>query len=229
MNLTLQTIPSTLVSELLTHSSMDGVVLDTEHGYFNNETLYSCIQIITLRQKKCFVRFTNLNKQLVRMCLDAGITGVIFSTIENKNQIEDIISYCNYPLKGGNRGCGLVRENSWGKSQLDGGSPIIIGQIETKKGIDNLDEIIECNLDMFLIGPYDISASLKLSGDFENPNFQIYINKIYNKLPTNKLGLFLPTLSDIENYNKTNKNKLELVVWGMDTNLILESLNNIKI
>jgi 4-hydroxy-2-oxoheptanedioate aldolase len=79
MNLTLQTIPSPVISEILSDSKLDGVVLDTEHGCFNNETLYSCIQVITLSNKKCFVRLTDFNKQLVRMCLDAGVDGLIFS------------------------------------------------------------------------------------------------------------------------------------------------------
>ena len=39
MNLTLQTIASPIVSELLANTKIDGVVLDTEHGVFNNETL----------------------------------------------------------------------------------------------------------------------------------------------------------------------------------------------
>ena len=56
MNLTLQTIPSTLISELFSNSKFDGVVLDTEHGNFNNETLYSCIQVITLYKKQCFAK-----------------------------------------------------------------------------------------------------------------------------------------------------------------------------
>jgi 2-keto-3-deoxy-L-rhamnonate aldolase RhmA len=40
MNVIIQTIPSTLISELLASSKLDGVILDTEHGCFNNETLY---------------------------------------------------------------------------------------------------------------------------------------------------------------------------------------------
>ena len=57
----------------MAESQFDGVVLDTEHGHFNNETLFNCIQVITLSNKKCFVRVTDLNKQLIRMCLDAGV------------------------------------------------------------------------------------------------------------------------------------------------------------
>ena len=52
MNVIIQTIPSTLISELLASSKLDGIILDTEHGCFNNETLYSCIQLITLQKKK---------------------------------------------------------------------------------------------------------------------------------------------------------------------------------
>ena len=85
MNLTLQTISSTVISEILCKTNFDGVVLDTEHGCFNNENLYSCIQVITSMNKKCFVRVTDLNKRLIRMCLDAGVDGLIFSTVENIN------------------------------------------------------------------------------------------------------------------------------------------------
>lgn len=229
MNLTLQTIPSPLISELLTFSNLDGVVLDTEHGHFNNETLYSCIQIITLHGKKCFIRFTDLNKQLVRMCLDAGVDGVIFSTIENAKDAKDIINYCKYPSQGGNRGCGLVRENKWGKQQLDRHKPVIIGQIETKAAIDNLQEITQCEFDIFLIGPYDISSSLKIPGKFGDPTYLNYINKIYNTVSLDKLGLFLPTKKDIDTYKELNKERPNLLIWGMDTDFILESLKNINI
>jgi 2-keto-3-deoxy-L-rhamnonate aldolase RhmA len=229
MNLTLQTIPSPLISELLTYSDLDGVVLDTEHGHFNNETLYSCIQVITLREKKCFVRFTDLNKQLIRMCLDAGVDGVIFSTIENYTEANEIINYCKYPSQGGKRGCGLVRENKWGEKQLDKHKPIIIGQIETKTAIDNLQELTQCGFDIFLIGPYDISSSLKIPGKFGDPIYLNYINKIYNVISLDKLGLFLPTSKDINNYKNLNKKRPNLLIWGMDTDFILESLKNINV
>ena len=52
MKLAWQQIPSPTISELLC-KSLDGVVLDTEHGCFNNETLYNCIQVITANDKKC--------------------------------------------------------------------------------------------------------------------------------------------------------------------------------
>ena len=229
MNLTLQTIPSPLISELLTFSELDGIVLDTEHGHFNNETLYSCIQVITLRKKKCFVRFTDLNKQLVRMCLDAGVDGVIFSTIENPSAANDIIQYCKYPSQGGNRGCGLVRENCWGEKSLDQHQPLIIGQIETKTAIDNLQELMHCDFDIFLIGPYDISSSLKIPGNFGDLNYFTYINKVYNMISLDKLGLFLPTFKDIDNFKNLDNKRPNLLILGMDSDFILQSVKSINI
>jgi 2-dehydro-3-deoxyglucarate aldolase len=228
MNIIIQTIPSTLISELLVSSNLDGIILDTEHGCFNNETLYSCIQLITLQGKKCFVRVTDLNKQLVRMCLDANVDGIVFSTIEHPQEAKEIIEYCTYPSQGGKRGCGLVRENGWGYKTLDKHKPIIIGQIETKTAVDNISELIKYNFDMFLIGPYDLSSSLNIPGQFDNPIYLEYLNKIYSSIPLSKLGLFLPSRQDNTIYKNSDTEKPNLLIWGIDTDLILESLEKIN-
>lgn len=44
-------------------------------------------------KKQCFIRFTDLNKQLVRMCLDVRADGIIFSTIETPQLANEIIKY----------------------------------------------------------------------------------------------------------------------------------------
>jgi len=227
MNLILQTIPSTIVSEIISNSSFDGVVLDTEHGVFNNETLYSCIQIITSKHKKCFIRFTDLNKQLVRMCLDAGVNGVIFSTVETKEYGNQIIDFCRYPSYKGKRGCGLVRENKWGDQKLAINNPVIIGQIETKLAVDNIDDITQCGFDMYIIGPYDLSNSLGCVEEWNNTTYKTYISKINNKIPSNKLGSFLPSIEIIKNFKQT-KTDQSLLIFGLDTLFIKMGIETIK-
>jgi 2-keto-3-deoxy-L-rhamnonate aldolase RhmA len=230
MNLTLQTISSTIISELLANSPLDGVVLDMEHGNFNNESLYACIQVITLYKKQCFVRVTDLNKTLVRMCLDAGATGIIFSTIESYSQGKEIVEFCTYPLFKGKRGCGLVRENQWGEYSLGTNKPLIIGQIETQTAVDNLDSICTCGFDMFIIGPYDLSNSLNCVGDWQNLLYKMYISKIYNTIDHKKIGMFLPSKGNITEFLSNKKNNMfspALIIWGMDTELIKSGINSI--
>lgn len=227
MNLTLQTISSPIISEILSNSTLDGVVLDKEHGVFGNLDLVYCIQVIKSNNKKCFVRVTNLDKHLVRMCLDNGVDGLIFSTVNTFDYGKEIIDFCKYPSFGGSRGQGLVRENKWGKQPLGNQQPILIAQIETKESVDNLSSIIECCFDYYIIGPYDLSASLGVVGEWNNELYLSYYNKIANLVNKDKLGVFLPSGEQIDNHDP-QKEESQIVVWGMDALFISERIQNIE-
>ena len=219
MKLAWQQIPSPVVSDLLCLGPLDGVVIDTEHAAYNNETLYSCIQVITAQNKTCFVRLTEVNKTMIRMCLDAGANGIIFSTVETAEECELIQKYCKFPLYGGKRGLGLVRENKWGYNELITQPPIIIAQIETAAGIANLENILSYNFDFYMIGPYDLSASLGFPADFENSAYLEAIEKVSSQVPPHKMAVHIPT--DVKNQIKKYKN-YGMIAIGMDTTGLLE-------
>ena len=219
MNLTLQTISSTVISEILCKTNFDGVVLDTEHGCFNNENLYSCIQVITSMNKKCFVRVTDLNKRLIRMCLDAGVDGLIFSTVENVSNAEEILKYCKYPRHGGNRGMGLVRQNSWGDDILDDHHPILVAQIETKRGVDNIDKLREFDFDYFVLGPYDLSSDLNCPADWKNEKYLLHVKRFLSIIHRENIGIFLPTVNQVSE-SKNETMNYSLLISGMDTDFL---------
>ena len=217
MNLTWQQIPSPTVTEILSYN-YDGVVLDTEHGCYNNETLFSCVQVLKASNKKCFVRLTEINNTMIRYCLDAGVDGLIFSTIETEEQCKKIIDCCYYSPKG-KRGLGLVRQNFWGEKKLIQPDPIIMPQIETKYAIQNIQNIIKYDFDYYLIGPYDLSLSLNIPGELDNPQFIDYINRVNKAIPQNKRAVHIPT--NIQEQIKKYKN-YGIKCLGMDTVALLE-------
>jgi len=219
MKLAWQQIPSPVVSELLCNTELDGVVIDTEHGFFNNETLFNCIQVIKLSNKKCFVRLTEPHKTTTRACLDAGIDGIIFSTVETTQQAATIHEICKYPRFGGRRGLGLVRENKWGKEELISKPPIIIAQIETITGINNLHQICSYNFDFYMIGPYDLSASLGIPANFDTEEYLSSIEKVRSIIPIEKMAVHIPT--DVKNQIK-KYNNYGIIAVGMDTTGLLE-------
>lgn len=227
MKLAWQQIPSTIISELLCNIELDGVVIDTEHSAFNIETLYNCIQIITALNKTCFVRLTEPSKTIARACLDAGAHGIIFSTVETKEQCETIHQICKFPSQGGRRGLGLVRQNKWGIEKLISDKPIIIAQIETVEGIENLDKIVSFDFDYYMIGPYDLSASLGIPAEFDNPKFLEAIAKVKETITdNNQMAVHIPTDVDkhIDKYHGYG-----IIAVGMDTTILLEGykeLNN---
>lgn len=212
-----QQIPSPTISEILCLNS-SGVVLDTEHGCYNNETIFSCIQIIKSLKKKCFVRLTEVSKTITRYCLDSGADGIIFSTIDNEEQCEKIIEYCCFPNKG-KRGLGLVRQNLWGQKELLSEDPILIPQIETKKGVDNLQNIASFDFDYFLIGPYDLSLSLGVPSQFESKIYKEYLKKIEKVIPKEKMAVHIP--NDVEK-QLDKYSGYGMKCLGMDTIALLD-------
>ena len=223
MRLCWQQIPSTIVSEILA-DQFDGVVLDTEHGIYNEETIFRCTQVIKLKQKKCFVRLTSIDKNKIRYILDAGVDGIIFSTIEDKKQCEKIIEYSCYPPLG-RRGLGLVRQNKWGETELISKDPILIPQIETKEAIKNLKKISSYNFDYYMIGPYDLSMSLGCVGNFKDKKFALNINKFNDIIPIEKRSIHVP--NDVKN-KIIGYERYGLLCLGMDTIALLEYHKGIK-
>jgi len=218
MILTWQQIPSPLVTEILCNSGCEGIVLDTEHGGFNDETVISCIQVATLSGKKCLVRLTEIDKTKIRYYLDSGAHGLIFSTVETIEQAKKIIDFSCFPPRG-HRGLGLVRQNMWGEKNLISDDPILIPQIETKEGVENLASIVALNFDYYLIGPYDLSLSLGIPGEFDNDLFMMYINKINDILPVEKRAVHVPTNVDSQLPKYPNYG---IRCLGMDTMAIME-------
>tara|TARA_B100000674_G_C37979636_1_gene981311 strand:+ start:7874 stop:8563 length:690 start_codon:yes stop_codon:yes gene_type:complete len=226
MKLMWQQIPSTVISELLCLNNSDGIVIDTEHGSFNTETLYACIQVITLHKKECFVRLTEVNKTLIRLCLDAGCTGLIFSTVENSDDAKKIHEYCKFPINGGKRGLGLVRQNKWGKDKkLISDSPKIIAQIESIEGVKNIRNISKFDFDFYMIGPYDLSASIGAPGQFDNQNYLDAVNRVKRNIPAKKMAVHIP--KNIKKEMKKYKN-YGMIALGMDTTFIVEKCKEIE-
>lgn len=160
------------------------------------------------------------------MCLDAGASGLIFSTVEDASQAAEIKDLCTYPKYGGSRGLGLVRQNKWGYSTLVNKPPIIVAQIETKRALHNLEEIYAQGLTHYMIGPYDLSASLGVTAEFNNPTFLEAIERINSVItdPT-KMAVHIPTDVDkhIDKYSEYG-----IIAVGMDTTILLEGYKELK-
>lgn len=222
-----QQIPSPVISELLARSSnnVEGVVLDTEHAAFNDEVLYSCIQVVSLTKRLPVVRLAEANLAKVRMCLDAGARGLIFSTVESAGQALDIFKKTHYPHHRapgviGARGLGLTRDNRWGLDSLVTPPPILVAQIETTRGVNNIKSIVQLNIfDYYMIGPYDLSSSLGDPGNFESQYFKDAIERVKCAVPDHKLAVHIP------NNVQDQLNKYEsfgIMALGMDTTFMLE-------
>ena len=220
-----QQIPSTEITKIYCNTEFDAVVLDLEHGVFNNENIFSLIQLINASNKLSFVRVTEPSKTQIRLLLDSNVSGIIFSTLEIE-QTSKIKEWCLYPPFG-KRGQGLVSENNWGDDKLQVNKVILVAQIETKESISQLSKIVKTDLfDYYVLGPYDLTADLGCVADWENKKYLELIEKFNKEIPVEKRGVHI--VSNIENEYKNKFKNYGFVAFGMDTTLIKSGINNFK-
>ena len=224
MKLFWQQIPNTTITEILCNTKFDGVVLDNEHGCFNNVDLCQCIQVATLSKKRVFVRITNIDEQLVRMVLDHGASGIILSTTESALDVIKLMNLCRYPPIG-TRGQGLVRENFWGKNGITRSrEPMVVPQIETINGVIAAKEIYEICKGPILVGPYDLSASCGDVGNFKNENFIKHL-RMLRSVVGKDLGYHI--VKDVKGQIEDLKYS-KFLAFGLDTLFLIDGVEAIE-
>ena len=161
------------IAEIMSSANYSWIAFDLEHGSFSVGDLPDLFRSVEINKKLALVRLPNKNLEICSQALDAGCSGIIIPNIKNEIELNSLIKSCYLPPHG-TRGVGYSRANLYGKNfnnyKDEAQSPIIIAQIENIQAIENLESILSVpGLDATIIGPYDISASMGLTGDLEHP------------------------------------------------------------
>ncbi len=164
-------VPSATLIDTLGYSGMDFCILDTEHGPLDMQSITDLVMVANGTGIDPIVRVGENNERLILRALDVGASGVQVPQINVKQDAQDVIDAAKYdPL--GHRGLSIFTragdyfvnkgENHTDKQNED---TMVIVHIEGKRGLDNLDEIMEVEgIDVLFLGPYDISQSLGIPG-----------------------------------------------------------------
>lgn len=169
-------LPSASVAEIMGKAGFDWIALDLEHGSFALDSLPDICRAIELGGSIPFARVGENSCKDIKQAIEAGAKGIIVPMIESRQEIEQAIAWAKYPPEG-KRGVGYSRANLFGRRFHESFATIneelvITAQIESIGAIDRLDEILTVpGVDAMMIGPYDLSASMKLTGHFDHPDF----------------------------------------------------------
>ena len=217
---------------ILSKNKFDWVAVDMEHGNIPSSSLPIIFRSILLGGSLPMARLCNHEKSTICKTLDDGAFGLILPNIEEYKQIKLIIDHASYPPYG-TRGSGFSAANNFG-SDFENyfkffKKPIIIAMIETKKAVENLEKIIECKgLDGILIGPYDLSASLKSIGNFKSKIFLKNKEKILKICKRKKISVGMHQVApNIKDFKKLKKEGYNFIPYGMDTTF-LTNINPLK-
>ncbi len=175
-------IPSSSIAEIMGHAGYDWITVDLEHGSISVHQLPNIFRAIQLGNTLPLARIPSPNPSDCKQVLDAGAGGIIIPMVENAEQVVKIKKACSWPPTG-NRGVGFSRANLFGKYfdeyQQEAQSPMLIAQIEHVNAVNNLEEILKVDgLDAIIVGPYDLTASMGITAQFKNKQFNKVLSKI---------------------------------------------------
>ena len=175
-------IPHPSVAEIMGAAGYDWVAVDMEHGSISVHQLPDLFRALELGNTLPLVRLAQGHSKDCKQALDAGAAGVIVPMVESADQLIAVRDACRWP-PAGQRGVGFSRANLFGKYFNDYNSeaqaPLLVAMIEHHRAVLELDSIFVVDgLDAILIGPYDLSASMGLTAQFDHPDFLAIIERV---------------------------------------------------
>ena len=171
------------IVEIMSKAGFDWLTIDLEHSGISIQQAEELIRVIDLSGVTPLVRLTSNDENLIKRVLDAGAHGIIVPMINSLEGAKKAINAAYYSPKG-SRSFGLARAQGYGvlfneylKKSFE--ETVIIVQIEHIDALADLESILSLDdIDGYIIGPYDLSGSMNIPGEFENDEFLEVINKI---------------------------------------------------
>ena len=217
------------IATLLASAGADFIIADLEHSSFSIETMGRIIRGARGANLPCIVRVPSLERHFVSRVLDAGATGVMIPRVESGEDLEKIRNWTQYAPQG-DRGVAFgIGHTDYGDfTKLDtreyvrraNEEILSIGQIETVKAVENLDDILAIGgLDVIFIGPYDLSTSMGISGELEHPLLLEAIKRVIALTQQHNvpLGCYV---NDFESGKQWLKHGVQLIACGNDAFLL---------
>lgn len=178
---------SAAVVECLSRTGLDFVVIDNEHSPIEAETSMELIRSAELGGLVPLARVREISRPAVLKLLDVGARGLIVPNVQSVDDVKKLISYAKYaPV--GDRGFCPTRKDGWGFDTAEtvpqlmariNAETLLIPQCETVGALNTIEDIAALDgVDGIFVGPFDLSISMGLPGQFDHPDFIAAVDRI---------------------------------------------------
>jgi 2-dehydro-3-deoxyglucarate aldolase len=224
-------MPHPSIAEIMGQAGYDWVAVDMEHGAVSVHQLPNLFRALELGNTLPLARLAQGHTKDCKQALDAGAGGVIVPMVENAEQLKNVRDAIRWP-PAGKRGVAFSRANLFGKYFNDyieeAQQPLLIAMIEHVNAVKNLDAILQVEgLDAILIGPYDLSASMGMTAQFDHLVFVNAMANIKNKADEVGVpcGIHVVAPSSDELSEKLS-NGYRFIAYSIDSVFLSELANN---
>jgi len=214
------------IAEIMAKAGYDWLVVDLEHSVISIDVAGDLIRTIDLCGVVPLVRLTSNDSNQIKRVMDAGAHGIVVPSVNSAAEAERAVAATRYAPRG-TRGVGLGRAQGYGVSFQDylkwqHEGPIVIVMIEHEEAIDHLEDILTVpGVDGFLIGPYDLSCSLGIPGQFEQAEFISALTRIREtgKKLGCPAGLHIVE-PDTQQLERTIREGYTFIAYGVDMRML---------
>jgi len=212
------------VSEALGKLGLDWVNFDMQHTSLDTETVQAMIQAMSYSKTVPVIRVISNDLGLINRALDIGAHAVIVPLVNSREDAERAVRSSMYPPKG-------IR--SWGPRRPTLRDPdyattandeiMVMPQIETERALKNLEEII-CTegIDAAFVGPMDLSMSLGVFREFDNPKFLKATERFMSTC--NAHGIAPGLLAPVGPVERSIQQGFKLITLGGDLTILAKGI-----
>lgn len=226
-------MPSPVVVEVAAAAGFDFVVVDTEHGPLTIETAEAMVRAAGAAGISAVVRVRENDPPQTMRILDIGAAGVQIPQVMTGEDAETAARSAKYaPL--GNRGLHpATRAVRFGKEATPGFTDrmneesMVVIHIEGIEGVRNIDAILSVpNIDVIFLGPYDLSCSLGIPGQVDDPRVKEAIRTVVQKASAagKIVGYYY---RDAAEAKEAQAQGVRYITVGIDQNILLGAFTGI--
>jgi 2-dehydro-3-deoxyglucarate aldolase len=220
------TLAHPAIAEIMAKAGFDWLTVDLEHSVITIREAEELIRVIDLCGVVPLVRLSANDSIQIKRVMDAGSHGVIVPMVNSAEEAKKAVEAVRYPPDG-KRGVGLARAQGYGSSfekykEWINKESIVIVQIEHIKAVENLDAILSVEgVDGFIVGPYDLSGSLGIPGQFDNELMVEAMNRIKDFMKSNsKVAGIHVVEPDILQLQEHIKEGYKFLAYSLDTRML---------
>lgn len=166
------------VVTILKAAGMEFAFVDTEHSPTDYREIQTLVRVARAADVTPLVRVTQSEYFLIARALDCGAMGIIAPRIHSVGQAQSVVSAMKFP-PAGERGYGLrgiINDFDFqgAKPEMESANneTMVVLQMESRECVEAIYDITAVpGVDAIMVGPFDLSVSLGIPGEFEHPVF----------------------------------------------------------
>lgn len=231
---TFTVIPSTVTADIISSTGFDFLVIDTEHGPIGFETIQDLAIVCESRRISPVVRVSGVYENEILKALDIGAHCIHVPNIITKEELNKTIRYYKYPPLG-NRGFSPFTrlgnyngENAREHTKIANENTLLAIHIEGTEAVKNIDGIVKTpELDILFLGLFDLSKSLGIPGEINNPKVAKILEKVVQKAVKHKktVGTIVTNDDDLKKYIGLG---IKYIAYSVDCDIIHKAFKKIN-